>query len=99
MAGTETVAQRLVVVRALVAIVDDEGNGGAQRFPVKDSAQPFHLIGFVSACGEGRRGVTFAPSEQFGSYQRVVDNKSGWTTVDDAAQGCAVGFAEGCQPE
>ena len=97
MAGAELLGDIAVVAAALVGVADEEGDGRAGGAPFKHAGEDFHLVGFAPlgnvAAGAGATAVEVGLDIGFGKRQ------AGRAAVDDAADACAVTFAEGGDAE
>ena len=97
MRGPERVAHLLVVRRMLVGILDYESYGGTRCHTVEHSGEYPYPVFFVALSHDFALSGTAAV--EFMLYSAGVDRYTCWHTVDDAAYGGAVRFAEGRESE
>ena len=57
MSRTTTVAQSIVILGVVVSVVNHKGDRSAKCLSIKETAKPFHLIGFSALSGIRRRSV------------------------------------------
>ena len=95
--GTEQTTQVLIVLRVLILVPDDEPDGASRRLPFKDAAEQFHLVCFLSRCGDMALSRTAAV--QFLLDECQVDIHTRRHPVDDTSDGLTVTLAKGRQPE
>ena len=97
MAGAELLGDGAVVFAALVGVANQQGDGGAGGFALEDAGKDFHAIGFA-ALGNVTAGAGFTAVE-IGLDVVCAKRQAGRAAVDDAANACAVAFAEGGDAE
>lgn len=95
MAGSEVVG--VVILAALVGILDDDADGGAEGFVFENAAEDLGVVGFGAAGSDG--GLAWPAA-----IEVILDVGCGevdacGAAVDDGAQGGTVGFAEGGEAE
>jgi len=96
-AGPERRSDMVVVAAALVFIGNDESDGRTGRFALKNAAQHLHGITFL-ALGHDSALPRSAAIEVV-LYEFEVKIQPCRAAVDNAADGGAVRFAEGCDAE
>ena len=94
---TEQTTQVLIVLRVLVLVPDDESDGTARRLPFKDAAEQFHLVCFLSRCGD--MALSWTAAVQFLLDECQIDIHTRRHPVDDTSDGLTVTLAEGRQSE
>ena len=90
--GAKLVHDVAVILRALILVVNDQRDGRAGGFALEHAGENFHFIIFAPLRSV-TRGTRFASIEvilQVGGRQGHARR----TTIDDAADGRAVAFAE-----
>ena len=103
MAGAEFVADRRIVLGALVDILDEKRNRGARRhrsagpFILKDAGEDFDLIGLAPLRGEAR--LAGAALVEIGLDFGGGERDAGRTAIDDTAERRPMAFTEGRHPE
>src|SRR5260221_10648795 len=103
MSGAELVADRRIILGALVYIFDEKRNRGARRhwsagpFVLEDAREDFDLVGLSPLRGETRlAGPAFVEiGLDFGGGER----DAGRTAIDDTAERRPMAFTEGRHPE
>jgi hypothetical protein len=76
----------------LIVISYDKPNGASCCFSLKDSAEYFYLVRFVSACRNA--ALSGAATRQFFLYEIHINVNACGHAVYDATDGWAVTFAE-----
>ena len=97
MGGTEQTAHILVVLRVLIGVAHDKPDGTARRFALKDTAQQFHLIGFLTRRGD--LALSRTTTVEFTLDERYIDIDTSGHPVDDASDGFSVALAKRGQPK
>src|SRR5262249_47038432 len=103
MAGTEFVADLVVVARALIDVFDQEPDrraGGElllHPLVLKDAGENLHLIGFAPLAGEARLSRT--PAVEIALNVGFGERNAGRAAINDTADRRPVAFAEGRDPE
>ena len=97
MRGTEHVAHVLVVLRVLVGVTYDEADGTARRLTLEDTAEQFHLIGFLTRGGD--LALARTTTIELCLDKVDVDVDACRHAVDNATNGLTMTLAKGGQPE
>ena len=97
MAGTENVAQVVVVSRMLIGVANQETNGTARGLAFEYARKQFHTVSLLPSCGE--TALAWATAVQFVLQEIKVNGDVGRHSVDDSANAFAVAFPKGGQRE
>ena len=87
-----------VGLRPLVGVTDDDGDGRTEREAVGgDAREHFRRVAFLPLGDEG--ALAWSAAGQLAPEEGRVEGHAGRATVDDHAEGGAMAFAEGGDPE
>ena len=92
MGGTGNVRHRLVILRTLVLVWNEQANRSAQCFPVFDAGQDGHGVGFLARCRQFI--LARPPAIQLRLEIRFREFQLRRAAIHDRADSFAVRFTE-----